>query len=114
MARAEWECEIPVRNAEAWDDRPGPVGGVAFAGVMSLIAFGGLTAAGAAVVPALLAAPWLGTVLGLGVLAATTRGTAHREPAAEAPAIPGQATGGLPQQPAPALLAGPAASPLHP
>ena len=102
MARAEWECEIPVRNAEAWDDRPGPVGGVAFAGVMSLIAFGGLTAAGAAVVPALLAAPWLGTVLGLGVLAA------------EAPAIPGQATGGLPQQPAPALLAGPAASPLHP
>ncbi len=72
MTFSEWERELHEADATADNARPGAVGGVAFAAAMSGVAFAGMTTLGAATLPALIAAPWLGTVLGLGVLAART------------------------------------------
>ncbi|MBL9060437.1 MAG: hypothetical protein JNK88_10495 [Mangrovicoccus sp.] len=72
MTFSEWERELREADASADNAGPGAVGGVAFAAAMSGVAFAGMTTLGAATLPALIAAPWLGTVLGLGVLAART------------------------------------------
>ena len=70
MTLSEWELELSEADASVDHARPGAVGGVAFVAAMSGVAFAGMTTLGAATLPALLLAPWLGTLLGLGVLAA--------------------------------------------
>ena len=91
MTRSEWERELEEADATADNARPGAVGGVAFVAAMSGVAFAGMTTMGAATLPALIAAPWLGTFLGLGLIAARTARSATGTGDSGAERLPGHA-----------------------
>ena len=70
MALSERKGELDDPDIASDDAGPGAIGGVAFVAAMSGVAFAGMTTLGAGTLAALLAAPWLGACLGIGVLAA--------------------------------------------
>ncbi len=70
MALSKRERELEAPETASDDAGPGAIGGVAFVAAMSGVAFAGMTTLGAGTLAALLAAPWLGACLGIGVLAA--------------------------------------------
>ena len=95
MALSKRQRELETPETASDDAGPGAIGGVAFVAAMSGVAFAGMTTLGAGTLAALLAAPWLGACLGIGVLAArnirlTARPLAGRDADALAKRVSGQ------------------------
>ena len=94
MALSKRERELEAPETASDDAGPGAIGGVAFVAAMSGVAFAGMTSVGAGTLAALLAAPWLGACLGIGVLAARSfRLTAPPREARESDALAKRVSG---------------------